>query len=172
MNSSKRNLYIGASATVLFGAIVFAFLLPSAPEPAPKLPIVIEPVHMPPPPPEPTPEQLATAKAAEEAAAAEAEALVKAEADAKSKALADAKRKQQPKTQKKVSASKGKRVVTEVAVVPKEEPPKPKEVRFNMTQDGKKMSAEDFDAWMKAQGIRIVPAKPVAPVKTDDGSGN
>ena len=26
--------------------------------------------------------------------------------------------------------------------------------------DGKKMTAEDFDAWMKAQGIRIVPAKP------------
>lgn len=40
------------------------------------------------------------------------------------------------------------------------EPAKPKEVRFNMTQDGKKMTPEDFDAWMKAQGIRIVPAKP------------
>jgi len=38
---------------------------------------------------------------------------------------------------------------------------KPKEVRFNMTQGGKKMTPEDFDAWMKAQGIRIVPAKPV-----------
>lgn len=169
MNSSKRNLYIGASATVLFGAIVLAFLLPKAPEPAPKPAIVIEPVHMPPPAPEATPEQIA---AAEAAALAEAQALEKAEAEAKAKALAEAKRKQQPKTQKKVTVSKGKRVVTEVAVVPKEEPPKPKEVRFNMTQDGKKMSAEDFDAWMKAQGIRIVPAKPVAPVKTDDGSGN
>lgn len=169
MNSSKRNLYIGASATVLFGAIVLAFLLPTAPEPAPKPAIVIEPVHMPPPAPEATPEQIA---AAEAAALAEAQALEKAEAEAKAKALAETKRKQQPKTQTKVSVSKGKRVVTEVAVVPKEEPPKPKEVRFNMTQDGKKMSAEDFDAWMKAQGIRIVPAKPVAPVKTDDGSGN
>ncbi len=29
-----------------------------------------------------------------------------------------------------------------------------------MTQGGKKMTPEDFDAWMKAQGIRIVPAKP------------
>ena len=55
MHSSKRNLYIGASATVLFGAIVFAFLLPYAPEPAPKLPIVIDPVHSPPPPPKPLP---------------------------------------------------------------------------------------------------------------------
>ncbi|MEY3069686.1 MAG: hypothetical protein RLZZ456_1385, partial [Pseudomonadota bacterium] len=48
-----------------------------------------------------------------------------------------------------------------------EEAPKPKEVRFNMTQDGKKMTPEDFDAWMKAQGIRIVPAKPAEPPKTD-----
>ncbi len=54
-----------------------------------------------------------------------------------------------------------------------EEAPKPKEVRFNMTQDGKKMTPEDFDAWMKAQGIRIVPAKPVeappADAKKDGG---
>ena len=169
MKMSKRNLFVGASAAVVFGAIVLAFFLPAAPESAPKPAIVIEPVHMPPPAPEATPEQIA---AAEAAALAEAQALEKAEAEAKAKALAEAKRKQQPKTQKKVTVSKGKRVVTEVAVVPKEEPPKPKEVRFNMTQDGKKMSAEDFDAWMKAQGIRIVPAKPVAPVKTDDGSGN
>ena len=53
------------------------------------------------------------------------------------------------------------------------EAPKPKEVRFNMTQDGKKMTPEDFDAWMKAQGIRIVPAKPVeappADAKKDGG---
>lgn len=45
------------------------------------------------------------------------------------------------------------------------EPAKPKEARFNMTQNGKKMTPEDFDAWMKAQGIRIVPAKPVETVK-------
>ena len=48
-----------------------------------------------------------------------------------------------------------------------EEASKPKEVRFNMTQDGKKMTPEDFDAWMKAQGIRIVPAKLVEPPKTE-----
>jgi hypothetical protein len=27
--------------------------------------------------------------------------------------------------------------------------------RFEMTQNGQKMSAGDFDAWMKARGIRI-----------------
>lgn len=27
--------------------------------------------------------------------------------------------------------------------------------RFEMTQNGRQMSAEDFDAWMKARGIRI-----------------
>ncbi|TXH71504.1 MAG: hypothetical protein E6Q88_07695 [Lysobacteraceae bacterium] len=33
--------------------------------------------------------------------------------------------------------------------------PAPKSNRFEMVQDGKRMSAEDFDAWMKARGIRI-----------------
>lgn len=27
--------------------------------------------------------------------------------------------------------------------------------RFEMTQNGRQMSARDFDAWMKARGIRI-----------------
>lgn len=27
--------------------------------------------------------------------------------------------------------------------------------RFDMTQRGKKMSADDFDAWMKANGLRV-----------------
>lgn len=31
--------------------------------------------------------------------------------------------------------------------------------RFNMTQNGKKMTADDFDAWMRANGIRVVGAK-------------
>lgn len=40
-------------------------------------------------------------------------------------------------------------------------PPSPASVaigksnRFEMTQYGRQMSAEDFDAWMKARGIRI-----------------
>jgi hypothetical protein len=39
--------------------------------------------------------------------------------------------------------------------------------RFEMTQRGRQMRADDFDAWMKARGIRIakgVPAVETAPV--------
>jgi len=28
--------------------------------------------------------------------------------------------------------------------------------RFNMTQDGKRMTADEFDAWMRARGVRVV----------------
>lgn len=34
--------------------------------------------------------------------------------------------------------------------------------RFAMTQNGRQMSAEDFDAWMKARGIRIAKGAPAA----------
>lgn len=34
--------------------------------------------------------------------------------------------------------------------------------RFNMSQDGKRMTAEEFDAWMKARGVRVVKARPAA----------
>ncbi len=45
--------------------------------------------------------------------------------------------------------------------------------RFEMTQNGRQMSAEDFDAWMKARGIRIAkgsqaaksPSRPKAQAK-------
>lgn len=37
--------------------------------------------------------------------------------------------------------------------------------RFNMTQGGKKMSAEDFDAWMKARGVRVVGRNDTAPAQ-------
>lgn len=33
--------------------------------------------------------------------------------------------------------------------------PAAKSNRFEMTQNGRRMSAADFDAWMKARGIRI-----------------
>lgn len=41
--------------------------------------------------------------------------------------------------------------------------------RFNMTQNGKRMTADEFDAWMKSRGVRVVPARtqaaaPPAPV--------
>lgn len=42
--------------------------------------------------------------------------------------------------------------------------------RFNMTQNGKRMTADEFDAWMKSRGVRVVGRKdgaetaaPVAP---------
>ena len=47
-----------------------------------------------------------------------------------------------------------------------EAPPSPAPValgksnRFEMTQNGRKMSAQDFDAWMKARGIRIAKGAP------------
>lgn len=45
-------------------------------------------------------------------------------------------------------------------------PPPPvavgKSNRFEMTQNGRRMSASDFDAWMKARGIRIAKGAPVA----------
>ena len=34
--------------------------------------------------------------------------------------------------------------------------------RFNMTQDGRRMSADEFDAWMKARGIRVARGAPDA----------
>ncbi len=34
--------------------------------------------------------------------------------------------------------------------------------RFDMNQNGKRMTAEEFDAWMKAKGIRIATGKPAA----------
>jgi hypothetical protein len=35
--------------------------------------------------------------------------------------------------------------------------------RFDMTQNGKRMSAADFDKWMKARGIRVATGKPAKP---------
>lgn len=36
--------------------------------------------------------------------------------------------------------------------------------RFDMSQNGKRMTADEFDAWMKARGVRVVKVKPAAPV--------
>ncbi|HYG06847.1 MAG TPA: hypothetical protein VD865_10610 [Stenotrophomonas sp.] len=35
--------------------------------------------------------------------------------------------------------------------------------RFNMTQNGRRMSADEFDAWMKARGIRVATGEPAKP---------
>ncbi len=107
------------------------------------------------------------AKTTETKRAAESAAADKKAADAKAKAAA----KQQAKRSNAKKPLTPKPAVVETPAA--EEAPKPKEVRFNMTQDGKKMTPEDFDAWMKAQRIRIVPAKPVeappADAKKDGG---
>ena len=34
--------------------------------------------------------------------------------------------------------------------------------RFNMTQGGKRMTADEFDAWMKSRGVRVVGRKDAA----------
>ena len=34
--------------------------------------------------------------------------------------------------------------------------------RFDMSQNGKRMTAEEFDAWMKARGVRVAKGAPVA----------
>ncbi len=114
-------------------------------------------------------------KAAEatQAAAKKADvAAKKANTEAKPKpAAAPTSAQQQAKRSNEKKPLAPKPAVVETPAVA--EAPKPKEVRFNMTQDGKKMTPEDFDAWMKAQGIRIVPAKPVeappADAKKDGG---
>ncbi|WP_235568799.1 hypothetical protein [Lysobacter sp. Root983] len=39
--------------------------------------------------------------------------------------------------------------------------------RFNMEQNGKRMTADEFDAWMKAKGVRVATGAP-APVRKED----
>ncbi|TWI08155.1 hypothetical protein [Aerolutibacter ruishenii] len=39
--------------------------------------------------------------------------------------------------------------------------------RFDMSQNGKRMTAEEFDAWMKARGVRVAKGAP-APAKPAD----
>ena len=41
--------------------------------------------------------------------------------------------------------------------------------RFNMTQNGKRMTADEFDAWMKSRGVRVVGRKDPAPVVAETG---
>ena len=36
--------------------------------------------------------------------------------------------------------------------------------RFDMSQNGKRMTAEEFDAWMKARGVRVAKGAPAAAV--------
>jgi hypothetical protein len=105
------------------------------------------------------------AEAADAKRAADSAAAAKKAADAKEAKKKSAEPKpapiKKPVASKPAAASKP--VPVEAPAAAATDPAKPKEARFNMTQDGKKMTPEDFDAWMKAQGIRIVPAKPATP---------
>lgn len=44
--------------------------------------------------------------------------------------------------------------------------------RFNMNQNGKKMTAEEFDAWMKSRGIHVVKARPASGATEAPASGH
>ena len=49
--------------------------------------------------------------------------------------------------------------------------------RFDMNQNGRRMTAEEFDAWMKAKGIRVATGKPggnaaAAPAAAPATAGN
>jgi hypothetical protein len=43
--------------------------------------------------------------------------------------------------------------------------------RFDMNQNGKRMTADEFDAWMKSRGVRVVKAKPAAAVPAPTAPG-
>jgi hypothetical protein len=40
--------------------------------------------------------------------------------------------------------------------------------RFDMSQNGKRMTADEFDAWMKSRGVRVVKARPPVPAPVPD----
>ncbi|MDO4710218.1 MAG: hypothetical protein Q4B94_10565 [Pseudomonadota bacterium] len=42
--------------------------------------------------------------------------------------------------------------------------------RFNMTQNGKRMTADEFDAWMRARGVRIATGRPAQTASQADAS--
>jgi len=56
-------------------------------------------------------------------------------------------------------AAKAKKPAPKAAAAPVSQPTDTSK-RFNMTQDGKKMTADDFDAWMKKNGYRVATGAP------------
>ncbi len=44
--------------------------------------------------------------------------------------------------------------------------------RFDMNQNGKRMTADEFDAWMKARGVRVAGRKPAAATTTTPATGD
>ena len=43
--------------------------------------------------------------------------------------------------------------------------------RFDMSQNGKRMTSAEFDAWMKAKGIRVATGKPAANSTAEPAAG-
>jgi rare lipoprotein A len=52
------------------------------------------------------------------------------------------------------------------ATAPNATPAAPGDARFDMRQDGRAMSADEFDAWMKSRRIRVATGKPATPGPT------
>ena len=44
--------------------------------------------------------------------------------------------------------------------------------RFNMEQGGKRMSADQFDAWMKSKGVRVAKGAAAAPTTATAATGS
>jgi rare lipoprotein A len=61
------------------------------------------------------------------------------------------------------TAAAGERVA---AAAPEVQPTPPGPWRFDMRQDGKPMTADEFDRWMKERRVRVATGKPGAPVKS------
>ncbi|MFC5569898.1 hypothetical protein ACFPN1_07465 [Lysobacter yangpyeongensis] len=73
-----------------------------------------------------------------------------------------------------LEAAKGKKKTAKAASKPAAAPATlaPDSKRFNMTQDGKKMTADDFDAWMKKNGYRVATGAPATPKEEEPKKGS
>lgn len=64
-------------------------------------------------------------------------------------------------TQEAATKKKSTKTAAKAAPVPAAQPTDTSK-RFNMTQNGKRMTADDFDAWMKKNGYRVATGAPAA----------
>lgn len=74
-----------------------------------------------------------------------------------------------------VEAAKSKKKSTKLApkpAAPTVAQPTDTSKRFNMTQDGKRMTADDFDAWMKKNGYRVATGAPATPKEEEPKKGS
>jgi hypothetical protein len=64
-------------------------------------------------------------------------------------------------TQEAATKKKSTKTAAKAAPAPAAQPTDTSK-RFNMTQNGKRMTADDFDAWMKKNGYRVATGAPAA----------